>query len=122
MFRDVHISKQNERSEAGGQLVPARLELSHELLVLRVAMQPAHAGIVARKRIVGHAGFSHAPEPGDRLVWFTHLGAGRGQNESRVMKMVVVLSEAGCNLDLALGLLRLGFRGIEKPPYHRALL
>src|SRR5260370_32295551 len=35
------------------------------------------------------------------------------------MKMVVVLSEAGCNLDLALGLLRLGFRGIEKRPYRR---
>ena len=33
-----------------------------------------------------------------------------------MMKVVVVPSEAGCNLNLVLGLLRRGFRGIEKRP------
>src|SRR5580700_2396856 len=119
MFWKVQRPKQNGRLEARGELVPARLEPSHELFELRVAAQLTHAGVVAEERIVWHACSCDATEPGNCLVWLTHLGAGRGQNESRVMKVVVVLSKAGRNLDLALGLLRPGFRGVEKRPYCR---
>jgi len=44
-----------------GELIPARLEFGHELLVLRVAVQLDHAGVVVEERIVGHAVLGDSP-------------------------------------------------------------
>src|SRR5690349_21711607 len=71
------------------------------------------------ERIIRHVGFGCASESCSGLLRLAQLCAGRGQNEGGVMKVVVVLSEAGCNLNLVLGLLRRGFRGIKKRPYCR---
>jgi hypothetical protein len=48
-----------------------------------------------------------------------HLGARGSQNERRVMKVVIVPSEASRNLYLLLGFLPLALSGVEKRPHCR---
>src|SRR5260370_3530666 len=105
------------RSEAGGKLVPAQLEVGHELLVFRVPVQLTHTGVIAEERIVGHATIRDTLQPGDRFMWFAHLGACCGQDESGVMNMVAVLPKAGRNLDFAYGLQRLTLSCVEIRAY-----
>src|SRR5258708_1584769 len=105
--------------ETGGYFFPGDLNPSHELFILGVAAQLDHAGVIAEQRVVGHATPCHATQPGDRLMWLVHLGARRRQDESSMMKMVVVLAEAGRSLNLLFCFLRLGFGGIEKSTHGR---
>src|SRR5258708_3140958 len=97
--------------EPGGYLSPAEFRPSLELFMPGVAAQLDHAGVIAEQRVVGHATPCHAAQPGDRLMWLVHLGARRRQDESGMMKMVVVLAEAGRSLNLLFCFLWLGFGG-----------